>query len=465
MTSDPQDRMARFVDSVFQTTDEERLDCDLEDLDLDLLAAYVEGNVTPAQRERCEEILARSPAALELVADLWKSQQAESGQRQSDIERVSGSQSPATEEPAIRFIFRRRALADAPGGGELFLTPSGSDARRELAKQALERGPGGFRQGAGPVRYIVLPDVPTLDDMLAAEFVLRRLRGQALPPGALAFARYAGICREGLRPGDVPVERSLEGVYQAILNNAGQDLTSPAVREQFLNDWGRLAQRVLDAAERQTDPFTTLLFDDSEFARERAFLARDRDVYDQDVARGERWSILLTADKQHGAGLLLRRPKSMLFKYWSRSDPDAPGGRGYLFLGVQWNRTEWVFSTDPVQRLSLQPLAQLLQAAETSAEPATTAADPWFDGRPFAHSLIASPRRGTALSEGEVEQIVKRWLHAVPAEADRRPRAAAAAPDAASSDILTYDQRLSACLLPDRAGVDGGEGFEWGFGQ
>ena len=46
-----------------------------------------------------------------------------------------------------------------------------------------------------------------------------------------------------------------------------------------------------EAVERGVDPYTKPLFEGAEFARERAFLFRDRDVFREDVARGQVWRI------------------------------------------------------------------------------------------------------------------------------------------------------------------------------
>jgi len=46
---------------------------DADELDLDLLAAYAEGTLSPTERAACEDLMARNPEALHLVAAIWKS--------------------------------------------------------------------------------------------------------------------------------------------------------------------------------------------------------------------------------------------------------------------------------------------------------------------------------------------------------------------------------------------------------
>src|SRR5271163_2570412 len=107
---------------------------------------------------------------------------------------------------------------------------------------------------------------------------MRLLAGTNLPEGCRAFARYASLAREGIRPGSVPLEGSLEGIYLAVRAAAGDDLTAPESAERFAADWARMASRIWEAVGACTDPFTTSLFtSDSAFARERAYLAADHE--------------------------------------------------------------------------------------------------------------------------------------------------------------------------------------------
>jgi hypothetical protein len=325
------------------------------------------------------------------------------------------------------YAFRTFPRTDPPpaGPGELHLRPRSASpqAGRRLACLAVEEGVGAFVRGDGPVRCLVIQGDPTLDDMLAALFVERLLSGKDLPAGAKAFASYAALAREGLKPGDLPLEDSLAGVYLAVRHEAGGDLGEDGPRAQFLADWSELARRVMQAAEEGWNPFSrSLVADDPTFARARAFLARDRDVYThQDVSRGERWLMRLPGGPNTPVGGLLlgSPPKSVLWKYWAREDPEAPGGRGYLFLAVFEEARHWRFSTDPVHKLAIKSLADKLQAAEAARDSTRAAADPWFDGAPFGHTIVGAPRGGTLLSDAEVLAVVKRWAGVRSAAAPR----------------------------------------------
>jgi hypothetical protein len=322
----------------------------------------------------------------------------------------------------------RHLSTEPPAAGEIHIRPvEAQTIRRELANLVLEAGLAGLARGSEPWDQVVVDADPTFDDLLAATFVIRLSQGQPLPEGCRAFARYAALARQGLRPGMVPPEFSLEGIYLALRGAAGEDLSQSTAAERMRADWSRMAEAILQAAEQGVDPFTTPLFASGEaFARERAFLAQDLAVYRQDILRGERWLVRLPEGPPQAAALILRRPKSLLFKYWSRQDREVPGGGPYLLLGIDDGAGHWVFSTDPVQRLEIRSLAQRLQEAEAALDPARAQGDPWFEGAPFDHTLIAAPRAGTRLSDRQVLRIARRWARARDAGGLRVPRIKAA---------------------------------------
>ena len=317
------------------------------------------------------------------------------------------------ERLTMELLFRRLrgGVAPAPEPGEIHIRTqaAGQTDRRDFASLLMEQGTGVFPSGAGPIRRIVVDADPTLDDVLAAALTVRLLAGEALPDGCRAFARYAALVREGLKPSDIPLEVSLEGIFLA-LRSAGGDLTDADSGARFADNSARLTDAILQAAEAGVDPFTTPLFaTGADFARERAFLTRDREVYRQDVLRGERWSVQIPGGPPQATALVLREPKSLLFKYWSRRDDGPAGGQAFLLLAVRASAGQWVFSTDPIQRLSLKPLADLLQSAEAAQDARCAQGDPWFDGKPFGHTLVAAPRGGTVLSDKTVLSILRRW--------------------------------------------------------
>lgn len=314
----------------------------------------------------------------------------------------------------MEFVFRRLPADGAPEvqEHELWLIPEAESLRRrrDLARVAFESGPEAFLRGSGTIREIYVQHDPTLDDMLAAFVVERRLSGVDVPPGVAAFCEYAKIAREGRRPGTVPIEVSLEGIHAALRNLAGADLGDDLSGSEFVRQWRVLAERVFTAAQAGVDPFqASIVADDPAFASPRSYLQDQKKVYRQDVENGERWIVRLPGGPPKASGLMLRQPKSLLWKHWARADDEAPLGSSYLFTAVCGEDGNWIFSTDPVHRQPIKGLAEVLQSAELQAAGEEAKSDPWFDGKPFGHTLVAPPKRGSKLSSREVLRIARQW--------------------------------------------------------
>lgn len=311
--------------------------------------------------------------------------------------------------------FRDLAREPAPADGELWIQAAAEHGDcRALALLAIDHGIGAFRRGGAEIRKLVVHHDPTLDDVLAAHLVRKLIAGEKLPATFRHFARYAALVREGLRPSDsIPVEDSLEGAYLFIRTEAGHkdtnhSLADPDASRRFLAAWSQLAERIDDAAANPAfDPFAkSPLTGDPEFGRVRTFLEKDRCNFRDDVRRGRVFRASLP-EVARCAALFLREPKSLLFRYWFRDDVEAPGGEGYRLLMVDWGRNNWVMSTDPRKRISLQVLCERLQAVEPPG--ADGVAGQWFNGRPFRHTLIAAPHGGTRLAEKQVLKTVAGW--------------------------------------------------------
>lgn len=345
---------------------------------------------------------------------------------------------------AIHIVIRKPRGPDeqiAPGDIELACGNS-----RQLALDIVQQGLATFPRGTGPAQRIVVQttSIPTLDDMLAATFAARLAQGEELPKSAEVFAQYAALARGGYSPGRVAPDLAIEGIYQAISWPLGTHFPDDRAAVDFVRQWNRMAEVLWSAMREGRDPYAEPLFSEAKgFAREIVSLRSDRQVYEQDVKAGIRYRIHLAgAASQENSALVLRKPKSLLFKLWARADTRAPSGDGYLILAVQWDDGNWVFSTDPVQRLSLKPLADALDEAEQKHGTAAK----WFDGAPFQHSLVAAPKPGTTLRPGEVLAVFEKWAgarqasQAAPKGSSRRAIAAVAALLVIAMSWIVYQQ-------------------------
>lgn len=312
--------------------------------------------------------------------------------------------------------------------GELLIRPIEFPAqmRNGLALLALEQGPKAFVRGPGEIVVILVQDEPGLDDMLAAEFVRTQLLGQPLPEGLRAAAQYAGTWREGIIPDrdSVPIEQSLALTYDVIFRNA-DDSSGRFCWNEFMAGWGRLSAAIWRGAERGSDPSVdSILEKNPDFTRTRSYLQDDRETYRLDVQCAERWLMHFPGVPGESAALILKNPRSSVWRRLAWTDPDSPTGRGYLLVGIEEitepdcadrdaESPSWRFLTRRARKLSLKSLALELQTAESAAARAASD-DPWYDGHRHGHTLIGSPWRGTQLPRERVLDIVRTWTGAVP---------------------------------------------------
>lgn len=334
----------------------------------------------------------------------------------------------------MHIVFRKIPYAHPPPPGEgellIFPGPDHPDRLRAVTQLVLEAGPEALRGDPRAPDTLVVASYPTLDDMLACEVVRRRLEGQPTPEGLPPFASYASLLREGLTPPGVPARRSLQGVFQAISSLHPPEPDDPTTWPPFLEAWAPLAEALFQAAEDGQDPFgDDLLAGRAELQRAFAFLEQDQDVFRQDVARGERWIGRIPGIDRHASALILREPRSALFKLWSRREPDPETGQPTTLLGISWRPGDWTFSTDPARKIPLADLHQRLDQAEAGSFPDGEEPREWFDGAVFEHTLISAPEDGSRLDDDRILGVVRGWFEpsppALPRALHRRPLTAA----------------------------------------
>jgi hypothetical protein len=343
----------------------------------------------------------------------------------------------STAVPAgMPFLFRNLRRTDPPPAtGECHVAPP-HQGDRCLARLVLDRGPEAMPCGAKPITTIVIKADPTLDDMLAATIVAVQIGDKPLPAGLRPFVEYAAVVRQGLSPGTtVPLERSLAGLYKAMRWKHG-DLTEADHGRRFADDWNRLAAVVFAHAADGLDPFVEFPLPSWLFGDDQRFLTGDRDLYLRDKLAGETWTVVIPDEgpaAMRRPALLLRRPQSRLWKEWARSDAAAPRSKsllatsgseaaaGFDFLAVdELGSGNWVFSTNPVQRVPIRSLRDLLQKEEEARAPGRAAEDPWVSL--FDDTLVAAPHAGTAISETDLLRLVKKWARARPTRRRTLPR-------------------------------------------
>jgi len=233
--------------------------------------------------------------------------------------------------------------------GELHVRALDAKDDTALAKLALN-GRAGFVGGDDPnPGTLVIHDNPTLDDMLAALFLIHRVPHSA---SADHFARYAESVRRGLSPtraggrSTVPVERTLEAVFEILRHNAVEgavgaksnygSLLDAACAARFLSDWRRLGDLIMDKIKAAVDPHLQPLFDDnSSFQNELTFLGNDHATYCRERDAGRSFLVQMSNGGPPVPALVVTDRTSYLFVRFARADDQAPDGHKFHLLGVK----------------------------------------------------------------------------------------------------------------------------------
>jgi class 3 adenylate cyclase len=293
----------------------------------------------------------------------------------------------------------------------------------------------GHIQGITPsqieFRLHTIPDL----DCAATLYAARELMEGSPREGLLKkLADYVCLIDQGMLPFPESLADSLYGVFLAhrhlVEKRHGRQVTDRMLLEAGI--------RVVDAAfylmeknEYGAEFAQIFQFEPRWFAQERSFLKGDRTRYQEDLkARSRTYQASTGGCAEPVTGLWADHPQSILFKFWARNDPGAPGGKGYPFLAVDWSKpssegkttNRFVISVDPGSQRHLQGLGEILEACESKKREElgqqrpihpirypSDNSDPWYFGQGHEFTIIDSPHEGTVLTPEEVQRIHAEW--------------------------------------------------------
>ncbi|MCP4348497.1 MAG: adenylate/guanylate cyclase domain-containing protein [Desulfobacterales bacterium] len=242
------------------------------------------------------------------------------------------------------------------------------------------------------------------------------------------LADYISKTDQGIIPRPDKLDDSLYGIFVAH-KKITQEKYKDDLTDLILLEAG---MRVIDAAvhlmERQNrkGDFSDIFSSESGwFDQEKRLIRNDTVRYNEDLKAGLTYKARVNGHSYPVTGLWLSHPKSVFFKLWARTDPKAPGGRGYQFLAVDLSQPEtnrFVISVDPESATDIEGLGQLLEAHESDKRKRlgmerpvhpirfpSDNSDPWYFGQGHRYTIIDSPRSGTVLTGEEVRNIHKNW--------------------------------------------------------
>lgn len=270
---------------------------------------------------------------------------------------------------------------------------------------------------------LCLSSFPGLDELYALFMMARASAGEPLPEPWEAMCRYCADVRQGFLPDRTSPELAIQSVYVAIAQY--HLLAEPPAQARFLDDALGLCATVSSAldsgAKLLDDP---ILANEPRFERYVDILRRDREAYQDDLARAQRFIAVIPGEHDPKKAerelpmLVLDHPTSTQFKLWARTDPEAPTERGYPLLLVALAGSEVVLSADPRTGARVGWLASGLTARERESSGKDEAT--WYDGANHSGTLMVSPRPGgTSLPLGEVVDHLRTELSLRPVRESR----------------------------------------------
>ena len=196
------------------------------------------------------------------------------------------------------------------------------------------------------------------------------------------------------------------------------------------------AMFLMEARPQDGDLASIFQFEPDWFTEERELLERDLATYHEDVAlRSHTYAARVNGLPEPVLGIWLDHPRSLFFRVWGWNDPNAPGGRGYPFLAIDFSmpgKNRFVIGVSPESGTNVNGLGQLLERHETEKRerlgkqrpiqpiryPADNS-DPWYFGQGHNYALVDSPGQGTILTAEETQQIHEHWQNNRAWDADR----------------------------------------------
>jgi hypothetical protein len=116
-------------------------------------------------------------------------------------------------------------------------------------------------------------------------------------------------------------------------------------------------------------------------------------------------------EKKKVDGLIVKNPRSFLFKDWARRDITcAPLGQGFSFLMTNYGNTRYILGVDPEMKIHLRGLGDLLnqKEAERRKQDGRPLTQRWYDGNCplFNFRIVNSPQDITSLTHQEIEDVI-----------------------------------------------------------
>jgi hypothetical protein len=243
------------------------------------------------------------------------------------------------------------------------------------------------------------------------------------------LAAYLNLVNYARIPSPEKLADSLYGIYKAHVMRIGQQYRGTIPNSVLLEASVRVvdaAVYLMDEQVKNADFASIFQFRQTWFTEEKQLISHDKAQYQKDVKSCcQTYTARVNGIAEPIIGLWLDHPKSLLFRIWAWNDPEAPGGQGYQFIGIDFSSHEkkrFVIGVNPESGTNIFGLGQILEEQETLKRKrlgqerpsnavgyAADAPDPWYFGQGHNYTVIDSPDQGTVLTAAEVRTIHMQW--------------------------------------------------------
>lgn len=271
---------------------------------------------------------------------------------------------------------------------------------------------------------IVLHENPDLDGITGAYFARLHVLGETLNEQHQLWAEYVCKVDQGFTKLNPKAPLSPYSIFMMRMHQTREKQPEELNMAMLLAGFEFIEQML--SALRNGHDLNNHAWIEGAFPLESKLVRDDFSQYLNDLNRAAITTFDLPKKTGPGhetvSGLWIEQPKSILFKSWGRGDQEhSHSPKGFIFLGVQINKTRFILSVQPDASVWLKGLGDALELAEQKKRaqtgeirkghnrPGYQSPDPWYSGNsPLHHyTIIDSPRCGSLLSFSDVKKILR----------------------------------------------------------
>ena len=258
---------------------------------------------------------------------------------------------------------------------------------------------------------IITHRFPDFDALSSTYLTLKLLEKGIVDPSMEKIARYAKLVDSASLPREIDLPSTPYSILRALFKRIRKD--EEAANLERANEGLRFMNFLYSKSEEGYDIIQNRLLFSGIERYERAMRDVEDDYFNylSDLNQSQKVILLLPLSTAKGKkkvdGLIVKNPKSFLFKEWAHRDREnSLLKEGFTFLMTNFRNKRYILGVDPEKGVNLRGLGDLLNQIEVKKREG--AGRPlkfrWYDGNCpfFNYRIIDSPQDNTSLHHEEV---------------------------------------------------------------